>query len=784
MQVTKVLRTCVHGMPRIGPNRELKWALESYWAGRSTLQELEAVGHKIRQDNWETLHKAGIDFIPSNDFSFYDHMGDAAILYGAIPSRFAGLDPSSPELLFAMARGRKDALALDMTKWFDTNYHQLVPEIELPLAKNTSSAPLTQWREAKKLGISTTVTLVGPMTFLLRSRSTKSDFRTALNQVLQRLTTLLEDLAEAGVEWVHLHEPSLVEDRSPEELALLQSSYEELASLPKRPKLAVITYFGHVGDAMNILMGLPIDGLGLDFVLGKENMPILERSCETLVGSWPGNAGGGSLPPKVLFAGLVDGRNIWASDLALLMGTLARLEKLPKEAVSEVVVSTSCSLLHVPSGRVSERSGGIPPEAINWLAFAQDKLDELRVLANAASGVKEAIDAIASRSSHLQEKDSSPLTKNPLVQERLAALGQPSPETFRRKATPQERARLQKERFDLPLFPTTTIGSFPQTPELRKARAAWREGNQSDEDYEKALRDEIAHVVALQEELGLDVLVHGEPERDDMVRYFAESLDGFILPVHGWVQSYGSRCVRPPVVIGDVSRPGPITTKWISFAQSLTRKPMKAMLTGPVTMLRWSFVRNDQPESQTAMAIALAIRDELEDLQKAGISTIQVDEPALREGLPLRKEGRQHYLEWATAAFRLISSAAKPDVALHTHMCYADFTGILEALPELDADVISIEAARSQMTLIDEIAKSPYPLGIGPGIYDVHSPRVPSIEEIESLLDRATKALPVERIWVNPDCGLKTRRYEEVRPALSNMVAAAKHMRQAVQEHQ
>lgn len=792
MQVTKALRTCVHGMPRIGPDRELKWALESYWAGRSSLQELEAVGQTIRRNNWETLQRAGIDFIPSNDFSFYDHMGDAAVLYGAIPARFSGLDPTSPELLFAMARGTKDALALDMTKWFDTNYHQLVPEIELPLVASHSSAPIDYWREAKSLGISTTVALVGPVTFLLRSRSAGSDDKAVLDQLLQRLANLLEDLADSGVEWVHLHEPSFVEDRSPEELSLLETAYNQLTALPKRPKLAVMTYFGHVGDAMDTLMGLPIDGLGLDLCIGKENIPRLERSCEALAGRRPSSVGGESLQPKVLFAGLVDGRNVWASNLAQLMGTLARLQKLSKEAVSEIVVSTSCSLLHVPPGRVSQRPEGIPPEAINWMAFAQDKIDELRILADAASGVKDAIDAIALRSRYLQERESSPLTRNPLVQERLARLGLAGPvesdhflkslQAIHRSASPEERARLQKERFNLPLFPTTTIGSFPQTPELRKARAAWREGTLSNDDYEAALRDEIARVVTLQEELGLDVLVHGEPERDDMVRYFAESFDGFILPVHGWVQSYGSRCVRPPVIIGDVSRSTPVTTKWISFAQSLTKRPLKGMLTGPVTILRWSFVRNDQPESQTALAIALAIRDELEDLQSAGISTIQVDEPALREGLPLREEGRAHYLQWATGAFRLVSSAAKPDVALHTHMCYADFTGILEALPDLDADVISIEAARSRMTLIDEIAKSPYPIGIGPGVYDVHSPRVPSVEEMESLLERAATVLTPERIWVNPDCGLKTRRYEEVRPALSNMVKAAKHMRQVSQE--
>jgi 5-methyltetrahydropteroyltriglutamate--homocysteine methyltransferase len=594
--------------------------------------------------------------------------------------------------------------------------------------------------------------------------------------------TYLEVLAELrgqGVAWVRLDEPSLVEERSVVELHALDRAYRRLSESRDRPNISIATYFGHVGAAMSILADLPVEGVGLDFCRGPQNLDLLRTA--------------GGLPGKVLFAGVVDGRNVWANDLEASLDLLGQLDGLADEAVA----STSCSLLHVPLSLAAERvpaagsapdhgaldHGALDDEVRPWLSFAREKLDELAVLARAAGRERSAVDAEvrealdANRAAQQARRQSSRVVDD-AVRRRVAEVGPHA--DLRRSAPYLERAVAQHGELGLPLLPTTTIGSFPQTPELRTERAAWLAGQLDDDGYRRSLQAEIERVVAVQEEVGLDVLVHGEPERDDMVRYFADQLTGFVLPTEGWVQSYGSRCVRPAVLFGDVSRPRPMTVEWARYAQSLTAKPVKGMLTGPVTMLRWSFVRDDQPEADTAMQLALAIREELVDLQSAGTAVIQVDEPALREGLPLRAAERPAYLSWATRAFRLVTSAADSATQVHTHMCYAQLGDIVDALADLEIDVISLEAARAGMGLLDDLVGARYLGGVGPGVYDVHSPAVPDVDQIRVLLDRAVEAVGPDRLWVNPDCGLKTRRYDEVRPALRHMVAAAHQVRSAL----
>ena len=756
------MRTAVHGMTRIGKNRALKWALEAFWAGRIGAEELEMRAAAIRRENWDTVTKAGVDFVPSNDFSLYDHVLDAAVAVGAVPERFRPDDqPVDLARYFAMARGGDlgsgPVTPLTLTKWFDTNYHHLVPEIGPDIAfRADATKACAELGESATLGISTTPVLVGPLTLLLRSAPARAGFdvTTTLERLVETYAELLSELARYGATWVRLDEPALVEDRSAEELEALRRVYERLADVERRPAMALSTYFGHVGEALAVLRDLPVDGVGFDFCRGPANLPLLLEA--------------GGLGGKVLFAGVVDGRNVWVNDLEASLSLLERLTGL----CVEVVVSTSCSLMHVPVSVASETA--LDAEVHPWLAFAEEKLGELAVLARGSSKGSAAVSsAIEANQAALQARRYSPRVVDPVLRRARSDIATDP----RRTATPEERAEAQQVRLGLPMLPTTTIGSFPQTAELRAARASWRAGRSTDEAYRSSLRAEIDRVVALQEVLGLDVLVHGEPERDDMVRYFASQLTGFILPEEGWVQSYGSRCVRPPVLFGDVTRRAAMTLEWTGYARSRTPKPVKGMLTGPVTMLRWSFVRDDQPEADTAAQLGLAMRDELVDLQSAGTAIIQVDEPALREGLPLRRAEQSAYLAWATRAFRLVASAADAETQIHTHMCYAQIGDVAAVLGDLDIDVVSFEAARSKMQLVGVLKDSCYRGGIGPGLYDVHSPIVPSVSELEGLIRRALDVLGPRRLWVNPDCGLKTRGYDEVSSALANMVAATGRLR-------
>jgi len=760
------MRTAVHGMPRIGRERGLKWALEGFWAGTVTTAELDEVAAAIRRRNWQSMVAANVDFIPSNDFSLYDHVLDTAVMVGAVPARFAAVGRTvDRDRYFAMARGGeadgKAVAPLDLTKWFDTNYHHLVPE----LGSDTefvpdATKPSGELAEASALGIHTTPVLLGPLTLVLRSAQAHSDADVLglLDQLVDVYTEVLSQLKRGGATWARIDEPALVEERTADELAALRRIYQRLCGQTERPKIALSTYFGHLGSAMQDVGELPVEAVGLDFCRGRENLHLLQSS--------------GGLGDKVLMAGVVDGRNVWANDLHASLDLLDELAALARE----VVVSTSCSLLHVPLG--SAAAEDLDNEVRPWLAFADDKLVELAVLAR---GVADGRDAVAhvldANQAIIAARRNSPRVADEVIRRRVASFAGVDP---RRPEASHQRAAAQRARLALPTLPTTTIGSFPQTPELRRARASWRAGDLDDGDYDAALRAEIDHVLAVQEGIGLDVLVHGEPERDDMVRYFAEQLTGFVVPNGGWVQSYGSRCVRPPVLFGDVARREPMTVDWARYAQSRTSKPVKGMLTGPITMLRWSFVRDDQPERDTANQLALAMRDELVDLQAAGIAIIQVDEPALREGLPLRRPERQEYLTWATRAFRLVTSAAAGETQVHTHMCYAELGDIVDVLDELDVDVLSFEAARSDMAVVDVLQHASYQGGAGPGIYDVHSPLVPEVAALEGLLRRALQGIEPDRLWVNPDCGLKTRRYDQVIPALDHMVAAARTLRAEV----
>jgi 5-methyltetrahydropteroyltriglutamate--homocysteine methyltransferase len=756
------MKTAAHGMPRIGRHRELKWALERHWAGDVVGGALLDVAAGIRRENWQTLAAAEVGFVPSNDFSLYDHVLDAALAVGAVPARFSVLrTPDALERYFAMARGvEHDGVAvtpLELTKWFDTNYHQLVPEVgpDSTFSPDPSKA-LNELAEASALGVETTPVLLGPLTFLLRSRTAAPRFSplALLDQLVDVYLELFATLAAAGARWLRLDEPALVEDRSLAELDALERAYRRLGEASSRPRLAISTYFGHVGDAMESLVNLPVEGIGLDLCRGPENLALLERV--------------GGIGDRVLFAGVVDGRNVWVNDLDASLGLLERVGPY----AAEVVVSTSCSLLHVPVSLGAETH--LDPEVRPWLAFAEEKVRELAILAEGAEHGRDRVaDELEANRAVQGARRSSTRTHDRAVRRAMAA----APADPRRSASPAERAAAQAAHLGLPVLPTTTIGSFPQTAALRAVRASWRSGKTTEEEYRQALRSEIDHVVALQEDLGLDVLVHGEPERDDMVRYFAASLPGFVLPEAGWVQSYGSRCVRPPVLFGDVARPAPLTLEWTGYAATCTTKPMKAMLTGPVTMLLWSFVRDDLPRSDVAAQLGLALAEEVADLQCAGIAVVQIDEPALREGLPLRRGERAEYLTWATRAFRLSSSVAAPSTQVHTHMCYAELADVVDVLADLDVDVASFEAARSAMTLLGALGHATYHGGVGPGVYDVHSPQVPTPDDIASLLHRAVQAVGAARLWVNPDCGLKTRGYAEATEALANMVAAARKVR-------
>ncbi|WP_344146747.1 5-methyltetrahydropteroyltriglutamate--homocysteine S-methyltransferase [Kribbella yunnanensis] len=751
----------MHGYPRQGPNRELKKAIEGYWKGTVTADALRQTAAELRRSNWQQLADAGIDEVPTGDFSYYDHVLDTSVLLGAIPARHrAAVNADALDGYFAMARGTQEVAPLEMTKWFDTNYHYLVPELgpDTTFAAD-STKQVAELREALALGLKARPVLIGPITYLLLAKPAPGiDFEplSLLPRILPVYAEILGDLRAAGAEWVQLDEPALVQDRTADELTATTSAYGELGGLVDRPKLLVASYFDRLGDALPVLAKSPVEGLAIDFTgPAAANLDDLAAVPE--------------IRSKRLVAGVVNGRNVWLNDLPKSLSTLAVLLGL----ADQVEVSSSCSLLHVPLDVAADTD--LDPEVSRWLAFARQKTAEIVTLARGITGGTESIAAeLEINRAALESRANSAVTNNPAVRARVAGV---TADDSRRAASYEERSAAQQKRLELPLLPTTTVGSFPQTTELRTARADLRAGRIDEAQYDEVIGAEIREVLAFQEKAGLDVLVHGEPERNDMVQYFAEQLDGYVATQHGWVQSYGTRYVRPPVLVGDISRPTPMTVRWWAYAQLQTDRPVKGMLTGPVTMLAWSFVRDDQPRSETARQVALALRDEVVDLERAGAAVIQVDEPALRETLPLRQADRAAYLSWGTEVFRLTTSGVRADTQIHTHMCYVEFGDILNALDEMDADVASLEAARSHMQVAQELGEAGYPRGVGPGVYDIHSPRVPGTPEVVSLLHKGLDAIPAARLWVNPDCGLKTRGWPEVRDSLQNLVAAAREIR-------
>jgi len=741
------------GFPRIGARRELKTAVESYWKGKTTLAELQTVGRDLRARHWTLQQRAGLDYVTVGDFAWYDHLHNATALFTSAPARFGFKEPIDVDGYFAMARGTPDAPALAMRKWFDTNYHYLVPELDW----NTTFALNRRWllpevREALALGHSVKVALPGPLTWLwLASAHERFDRLHLLPPLLNAYATLLDELKNLGVAWVQIDEPILSLDLPETWLNRYAVAYRTLAraDLP----ILLATYFGSVAEHAALLRALPIDGLHLDLARSPEQL-------DAFLADWRAD--------KVLSLGVIDGRNVWRADLSAL---LARLRPAHAALGDRLWVSASCSLLHVPTDLAQERS--LDPELKRWMAFATQKLDEIvllkRALVSDAPSPQFRDADVASKSRRYAAS-----TNRHEVRARVAAL---QPRDAERGVPFNTRIRLQRDALGLPPLPTTTIGSFPQTAEIRAARASLKAGRIAEAEYSDAMHREIRHAVDTQVALGLDVLVHGEAERNDMVEYFGEQLAGFAVTENGWVQSYGSRCVKPPVIYGDVSRPAPMTVKWAVYAQSLTDKPMKGMLTGPVTMLCWSFARDDLPRREIAMQLALALRDEVCDLEAAGIHVIQIDEPAFREGLPLRHVDWPAYLDWAARAFRTSASGVAETTQIHTHMCYSQFNDILPSIAAMDADVITIETSRSRMALLDAFANFRYPNDIGPGLYDIHSPRVPANAEMKQLLERALTVIPAERMWINPDCGLKTRGWPETEAALSRMVAVAREAR-------
>ncbi len=777
----------ISGFPRIGRNRELKFATEGYWRGQTSADELAAAAKAIRVENWKLMQDAGIDLIPSNDFSYYDQVLDTIALVGAVPERY-GWDGGQVDLdtYFAMARGRQtdelDVTAMEMTKWFDTNYHYLVPE----LGPNTrfslsSSKPFDEHAEAmEELGIDTIPVLIGPISFLLLSKPAdgapeRFDPLDLVEPLVEVYGEVIEKLAEQGATWVQLDEPCFVEDRSERELDALRLAYEELGKVHERPRILVKTYFDHVGDAYGVLREAPIDGVGLDFT-GVVHGDVLSEDVHVHGGRHNAEfLAEDDLGEKWLFAGFVDGRNVWINHLEHSLDALEGLASRTKQ----LVVSTSCSLLHSPIDLDAEPAGGdadLDDEMRSWMAFAVQKVGEVATLAKGLADGRDAIaDQLDANDRARDSRRDSHRTRTPEVRARVEALT--DADASRGSEFPQ-RKEAQRARFGLPMFPSTTIGSYPQTDEIRTARKQLREGEIQLATYEARMRGEIDRVIDFQEEIGLDVLVHGEPERNDMVQYFGEQMLGYVFTQNAWVQSYGSRYVRPPIIFGDVSRPVPMTVEWINYAQSKTEKPVKGMLTGPVTMLQWSFVRDDQPLSVTCEQLALAIRDEVEDLERSGVGIIQVDEPAIREGLPLRRDRWDEYLQWAVYSFRVATSVVRDETQVQTHMCYSDFGDIMEHIQAMDADVNLIEAARSRMELLHDWEKTGYTNDIGPGVYDIHSPRVPTVDEMVELLHEAARVLRPEQLWVNPDCGLKTRAWPETEESLRNMVQAAKQLRE------
>ena len=749
------------GFPRIGSKRELKTALEGYWGDVLSADALQQRAQALRLRHWQLQRDAGADVVPCNDFSLYDHVLDTAWLVDAIPARYRPLADSDPLAgYFAMARGHQrdghDLRALEMTKWFDTNYHYIVPELDAQQQfRLRGNKPVQEFREATAAGFRARPVLLGPVSFLKLAKTTDGSNPLALlDRLLPVYAQILEQLAQAGADWVQLDEPCLVLDLDAASRAAYQHAYATLHASP-RPQMLLATYFGALGDNLALAAQLPVDGLHVDLVRGLEQLDAVLQA----------------LPEgRTLSLGLVNGRNIWRSalDNALLLARHARACK----ANSALWLAPSCSLLHVPVDLSPETA--LPDDLHSWLAFARQKIEELRLLGDALDHHPDAAHALASARQALEARKNSPRVHRESVRTRLQAL---AADASQRPSAHARRRQAQQARFQLPILPTTTIGSFPQTRELREARARFKAGKLPAAGYIQYLEAETERCVRFQEEIGLDVLVHGEFERNDMVEYFGEQLDGYAFSKQGWVQSYGSRCVKPPIIWGDVSRPAAMTVQWARFAQALTPRPMKGMLTGPVTMLQWSFVRDDQSRSDTCRQIALALRDEVNDLEAAGIGIIQIDEPALREGLPLRRKDHAAYLGWAVEAFRISASGVRDDTQIHTHMCYSEFNDIIAAVAALDADVISIETSRSRMELLDAFVAFRYPNEIGPGVYDIHTPRVPAEAEMEDLLARARQVLAPEQVWVNPDCGLKTRAWPEVRAALTRMVEVTRAQR-------
>jgi len=764
------------GYPRIGSQRELKKACEAYWSGQTTYKSLLQVGRKIRHENWLLQKNAGIDLIPSNDFSFYDQVLDMSLMVNAIPKRYHAVivdgKRTELDLYFAMARGyQKDSLditAMEMTKWFDTNYHYLVPEFHKDQTFSLFSTKVVdEFYEASQLGIKTKPVLIGPVSYLLlgKEKDEGLDRIDLLPKLLPVYLEILKKLDKLHVEWIQFDEPFLALDLTEKEKKAFEYAYQAIKRELPHVKTLVATYFEALGDNITLATALPVSALHIDLVRGEDQLDrVLPHIQEAMT----------------LSLGVVDGRNIWKNDFSR---SLSLIDKAVNHlGTTRVMIAPSCSLLHSPCDLDLEKNEDkLSREIKRWMAFARQKLSEVVLLKQLAQPETKAqfADALAENQAAIASRKTSSLIHNPAVKDRVENI---SDRDDRRNSPFSIRKQLQKEALDLPRFPTTTIGSFPQTAEVRSWRAKWKKNALSSEEYDALVREEIERAIRWQEEVGLDVLVHGEFERNDMVEYFGEQLAGFAHSSNGWVQSYGSRCVKPPIIFGDVSRPEPMTVAWSKYAQSLTTRPVKGMLTGPVTILQWSFVRDDQLRSQTAFQIALAIRDEVCDLEKAGIRIIQIDEPALREGLPLKKADWQSYLDWAVKAFRISAGGVRDETQIHTHMCYSEFNDIIEHIAAMDADVITIECSRSQMELLDAFADFKYPNDIGPGVYDIHSPRVPSKDEMVYLMNKAIAVLPADQLWVNPDCGLKTRHWEETKKALTEMVEAARELRLAVEE--
>ena len=757
------------GFPRIGAKRELKFALESYWKGQSSLEELKALGAQLRQRHW--ADQAGIDLVPVGDFAFYDQVLDMSFTLGNLPERVQGFHGDSLDNVFRVARGRSAASAEEhaaccggvaageMTKWFDTNYHYIVPEFTAATTfKLDASRLLAQLAEARARGVKAKPVIIGPVTYLAIGKAKDgSDKLALLERLLPVYAELLDALAAQGVEWVQIDEPILVTELDAQPgndwQHAFNTAYHQLKAC--KVKLLLATYFGPLQENAYLAANLPVAGLHVDAVNDRDGvLPLINL-----------------LPAhKVLSLGVINGRNIWKTDLTAVLDWI---EPLAQRLGDRLWIAPSCSLLHVPVDLNSEHR--LDAQVKSWLAFALQKLDELRVLGRALREGRAAVrDALAANAVALAARRASPRVHNPAVQ---AAVARISADMGQRESAYTQRQPKQAAFLKLPAYPTTTIGSFPQTAEIRHARSEFKAGRLDEAGYQAAMRAEIERSVREQEKLGLDVLVHGEAERNDMVEYFGEQLDGYAFSQFGWVQSYGSRCVKPPILFGDISRPKAMTVEWITYAQSLTDKPMKGMLTGPVTILNWSFVRDDQPRSLSCKQLALAIREEVLDLEKAGVRVIQIDEAALREGLPLRKSQWQDYLDWAVESFRIAANGVRDETQIHTHMCYSEFNDIIASIADMDADVITIETSRSDMELLDAFENFQYPNEIGPGVYDIHSPNIPTQEHIVQLMKKAAERIPAERLWVNPDCGLKTRQWSEVIPALTHMVAAAKTLR-------